>query len=62
MTRAELAEEMYNLIVIKGRWKDNKPKNGVLGDSYAESPQWVKDEWENAADDFAHQWRFTLEG
>lgn len=48
MDISELAEELYELIVVKGRWGGRRHDG-----SYASLPEWMKELWEAEAVVFA---------
>lgn len=52
----ELAAELYDLVVIKGRWKGKG-----RGDSYYTLPEWTKGDWRDEAKTFAEKYSIFLD-
>lgn len=44
----ELAEELYELIVVKGRW-GGKPSRSITDGTWAGLPEWMKEMWVDEA-------------
>ena len=64
LTLDALAEELYNLIVVRGRW-GGKPGRGrsvlfIDDGSWATQPAWVREIWREFAETFAKDNRVTL--
>lgn len=62
MTTDELAAELYELVVNKGRKAMERfGSDRMLGDTYAELPEFFKDAWKIQAREFAKDNYFTLD-
>jgi hypothetical protein len=62
MTTDECAAELYELVVNKGRKVHERfGSDRILGDSFAELPNWAKNEWRAAAVTFAARNIFKLD-
>lgn len=61
MNTEELAEELYNLIVIKGRKRPERFPNSLFGHDFAEQPDFIRDAWMRKAEEFAELNSFRLD-
>lgn len=61
MTVEELAEELYELIVVRGRW-GGKRRDGIMGEgTYTSLPEWSKEMWRDHAVKFAAESNFKVD-
>lgn len=63
MTTDECAAELYELVVVKGRYKGERHKysSPLFGNGYDDLPGWMKEMWQETAKVFAEQWNFGLD-